>query len=115
MKKIIFCEMLTLFLLSCFPVVIEADSYNNDGVNEFQQAYKIGRDKGILNDYNMSYEEFRSLCKNSVFPAYLQAKKEGDTLSFQQYVAADNYEIPKDLMIKLPQYQQETKAIPKLH
>lgn len=89
--------MLTLFLLSCFPVVIEADSYNNDGVNEFQQAYKIGRDKGILNDYNMSYEEFRSLCKNSVFPAYLQAKKEGDTLSFQQYVAADNYEIPKGL------------------
>lgn len=62
--------------------------------DEFIKAYNIGINKKIINSSDMSQSEFISLCKDSVYPAYLQAVKDRPTLTFQQYIAEDNYEQP---------------------
>jgi len=82
-------------LLGLFLFAGQASAENTN--TEFQQAYESGRSKGVITDENLSYSEFEALCKNSVFPAYLQAKKNDSTLTFQQYVAQDNYEVPEGL------------------
>lgn len=65
--------------------------------DEFKKAYNTGKSKGIITDKNMSYKDFVSLCKSSVFPAYLNAVKEDSTLTFQSFIAQDNYEVsPED-------------------
>lgn len=65
--------------------------------DEFKKAYNTGKSKGIITDENMSYKDFVSLCKSSVFPAYLNAVKEDSTLTFQSFIAQDNYEVsPED-------------------
>ena len=65
--------------------------------DEFKKAYNTGKSKGIITDENMSYKDFVSLCKKYVFPAYLNAVKEDSTLTFQSFIAQDNYEVsPED-------------------
>lgn len=65
--------------------------------DELEKAYNTGKSKGIITDENMSYKDFVSLCKSSVFPAYLNAVKEDSTLTFQSFIAQDNYEVsPED-------------------
>ncbi|CCK86166.1 Putative uncharacterized protein [Lactobacillus equicursoris DSM 19284 = JCM 14600 = CIP 110162] len=64
---------------------------NND---EFVKCYKEGEAKGIIRNNNISEADFIEMCKNSVFPAYLEAVKSNPTLTFEQFVASDNYEVP---------------------
>lgn len=76
-------------------VDVEASSAGSS--DEFERAYNTGKSKGIITDENMSYKDFVSLCKSSVFPAYLNAVKEDSTLTFQSFIAQDNYEVsPED-------------------
>lgn len=39
-------------------------------------AYNDGVSKGIINDTNLTKEDFLNLCKSSLFPAYLEFSKE---------------------------------------
>lgn len=43
----------------------------------------------------MTKKDFLDLCKESVFPAYLNYVKDNPTTSFAQYIADDNYEVPE--------------------
>lgn len=71
------------------------ESTTNNEQSEFVKAYNEGRAKGILNDENMTKKDFLDLCKESVFPAYLNYVKDNPTTSFAQYIADDNYEVPE--------------------
>lgn len=80
------------------PSVASASSNNSDNSDEqseFIKAYDTGKEKGILTDQNMTQSEFLSLCKESVFPAYLEYQQTHPTVSFAQYVEEDNYEVPR--------------------
>lgn len=80
------------------PSVVSASSNNTDNSDEqseFIKAYNTGKEKGILTDQNMTQSEFLSLCKESVFPAYLEYQQTHPTVSFAEYVADDNYEVPR--------------------
>ncbi|GHN45445.1 hypothetical protein ME804_06780 [Lactobacillus delbrueckii] len=84
--------------ISIMPSVASASSNNTDNSyeqSEFIKAYNTGKEKGILTDQNMTQSEFLSLCKESVFPAYLEYQQAHPTVSFAQYVADDNYEVPR--------------------
>lgn len=72
--------------------VVRASVVNTS--DEFVKTYNIGVDKKIIKPSEMSQSEFVSLCKNSVYPAYLQAVKDDPGLTFQKYIADDNYEQP---------------------
>lgn len=102
MKKFI------LFIFSLFNIILlttvdslQAQANTTKSSNErsnqnsfFDKVYQQSRAKGIINDINMTYGEFVSLCKNSVFPAYLQASQTDSTLIFEKYIADDHYEVP---------------------
>jgi len=102
MKKFI------LFIFSLFNIILlttvdslQAQANTTKSSNErsnqnsfFDKVYQQSRAKGIINDINMTYGEFVSLCKNSVFPAYLQASQTDSTLTFEKYIADDHYEVP---------------------
>lgn len=107
MKKIITGIIFSIILLTTSqPVNANKVSINTDSaviaesnqttsqVDEFKTAYEQGRAKGIINDSNLSYADFENLCKKSVFPAYLQATTVNPVLTFQQFIAEDNYEVP---------------------
>ncbi|MGQ5708474.1 hypothetical protein [Lactobacillus sp. PSON] len=93
----------SITLALSFSSQVSAASVNNDTISqksdnetdEFIKAYEAGRSKGILNDENMSKSNFIELCKKSVFPAYLEYSKDNPTVSFAQYIADDNYEVPR--------------------
>lgn len=74
---------------------IVSQEANNKTTDEFIKAYETGRSKGILNNENMTKSNFIELCKKSVFPAYLEYSKDHPTVSFAQYIAEDNYEVPE--------------------
>lgn len=76
---------------------VDGEASSAGSSDEFKRAYNTGKSKGIITDENMSYKDFVSLCKRSVFPAYLNAVKEDSTLTFQSLIAQDNYEVsPED-------------------
>lgn len=93
----------SITLALSFSSQVSVASVNNDTISqksdnetdEFIKAYEAGRSKGILNDENMSKSNFIELCKKSVFPAYLEYSKDNPTVSFAQYIADDNYEVPQ--------------------
>lgn len=60
----------------------------------FRSAYNAGRQKHILTNANMTFKQFKELCKNYVFPSYLKQLKDHPATSFQQYIAKDHYEVP---------------------
>lgn len=93
MKKYVMLFMSTLILgiFGSFNQVKAAEVNNN----KFLEAYLSGVNKGIINSKNMSKEDFIELCKDSVFPAYLEYTKDNPQVTFEQYVAMDNYEVPK--------------------
>ncbi len=85
------------------PSVVSASSNNTDNSDEqseFIKAYNTGKEKGILTDQNMTQSEFLSLCKESVFPAYLEYQQTHPTVPFAEYVADDNYEVLRYLVNK---------------
>lgn len=95
MKKIMLCAVVImgLFIGGQTSALANDNDITTDDV--FKQSYNIGRQKGIITDTNMSYTEFELLCRNSVFPAYLNAKQDDSTLTFQQFIADDHYEVPE--------------------
>lgn len=76
--------------LTCSVTSVKADTTQN----EFEQAYEVGRSKGILTDQNMTKDEFFSLCKDSVFPSYVEYSTNHPGTTFADYIADDNYEVP---------------------
>ncbi|GHN24801.1 hypothetical protein ME787_14120 [Lactobacillus delbrueckii] len=81
-----------MLLLMLTPSVVYASS--NSNISEFEECYREGESKGIIKDGNISKDTFVEMCKESVFPAYLEAVKTDPTLTFEQFVADDNYEVP---------------------
>lgn len=95
-KNIIFEALISVALPLTFSVSANAASNNNyNPKSEFIQAYNEGRQKGILNNSNMNEVDFIQLCEDSVFPAYLNYVQDNPTVSFSQYIADDNYEVPE--------------------
>ena len=101
MKKFILFSLFSILLITAVGSLKSQASSTKSG-NEisnqnsfFDKAYQQGRAKGIINDSNMTYDEFISLCKNSFFPAYLQASQTDSTLTFEKYIADDHYEVPE--------------------
>ncbi|RWZ42815.1 hypothetical protein [Lactiplantibacillus plantarum] len=100
MKKFVLFSLFSMLVITTVGSLKSQASATKSGneINNqnsfFDKAYQQGRAKGIINDSNMTYDEFISLCKNSVFPAYLQASQTDSTLTFEKYIAADHYEVP---------------------
>ena len=101
MKKFVLFSLFSMLVITTVGSLKSQASATKSGneINNqnsfFDKAYQQGRAKGIINDSNMTYDEFISLCKNSVFPAYLQASQTDSTLTFEKYIAADHYEVPE--------------------
>lgn len=91
-KTTILTLVASIAFASTFTTSVSATT--NDEQSEFLEAYNEGRQKGILNDENMTKKDFFDLCKKSVFPAYLNYVKDNPTTSFSQYIAYNNYEVP---------------------
>ena len=86
--------VLGVLLLLQFKGTVKADVGTSNSDNEFVKAYSIGRSKGILTDDNMTESDFVNLCKNTVYPRYLKYSYEYPGMSFEDYLAEDNYEVP---------------------
>ncbi|MCI1231343.1 MAG: hypothetical protein LKG10_04400 [Lactobacillus delbrueckii] len=86
--------VLGVLLLLQFKSTVKADVGTSNSDNEFVKAYSIGRSKGILTDDNMTESDFVNLCKNTVYPRYLKYSYEYPGMSFEDYLAEDNYEVP---------------------
>ena len=106
MKKIILSGVLSLILLSSGGVAQASkepgnndtdriQNSNDNSEDQFSIAYQQGKAKGIITDENMPYPNFISLCKESVFPAYLEAIKVNPMITFSKFVADDHYEVPE--------------------
>lgn len=93
---------LAVFNVSAVKATSETTQLEANSDNPFQLAYDEGRSKGIITDKNMSYSEFIGLCKNSVFPAYLNYIKDNPTISFSEYISDDNYEVPQEQLSDNP-------------
>ncbi|EEI19466.1 hypothetical protein HMPREF0497_1811 [Lentilactobacillus buchneri ATCC 11577] len=63
-------------------------------ITSFQSAYKIGQQKHILTNTNMTFKDFKAICKNSLFPSFLKQLKANPETTFQQYIAKGPYEVP---------------------
>lgn len=96
-KKLLLSSIISVtLLLNCAGTVNASSTSPSDSQeSEFVQAYNEGRQKGILNNQNMTKSDFIQLCKESVFPAYLRYNQDNPTVSFSQYIAEDNYEVPE--------------------
>lgn len=67
---------------------------NKSDEDAFLKIYNEGRSKGILTDENMPKDKFIKFCKDYLFPEYLKFIKENSNMTFEQYVAMDNYDVP---------------------
>ncbi|MCT3399369.1 hypothetical protein [Lentilactobacillus hilgardii] len=75
--------------------VLSPDDANASSTNDiFRSAYNIGRQKHILTNTNMTFKDFKAICKNSLFPSFLKQLKANPETTFQQYIAKDHYEVP---------------------
>ncbi|MCI1882247.1 MAG: hypothetical protein LKI94_08665 [Sporolactobacillus sp.] len=90
-------SIIALFFLFLFAPLSASAASDGQLISddEIQTAYTTGKDKGIITNENMTYSEFTALCKNSVIPAYQQYSKQNPTVTFQQYIADDHYEVPE--------------------
>ena len=88
--------MIVLAMLFLVNAKVQASS---NGDSEFELAYNDGVSKGIINDTNLTKEDFLNLCKSSLFPAYLEFSKENSGVSFREFAALDNYEVPEDTAV----------------
>lgn len=92
---LLFCITLLCFINATKTTLAATSDTSSHQNSEFVQAYNEGRQKGILTDNNMTRGDFIQLCKKSVFPAYLNYVQNNPTVSFSQYIAEDNYEVPE--------------------
>lgn len=95
MNKFIKILLTFVVVLTLTSIAKQANAdENNNYDSDIERIYQQGKDKGILTDDNMPFEQFSNLMKDSVIPAY-ESNKEDDSFnqSLDDFTSDDNYEV----------------------